>query len=111
MTEGLQHVQARNRAWDAGDAFTAWRENLILERYFAPVLDTPSYVARGGHRWNPAHRADAEGKVRGTDTRPFTSAAYPYPIFAWSPQLLWLCALALAAALFFARADVASRAG
>jgi VanZ family protein len=101
MTEGLQHVQARNRAWEAGEAFTAWRENLILERYFAPVLDTPSYVAPQGHRWNPTHRADAEGRARGTETRPFTSAAYPYPILAWPPWLLWLGAVALAAGLAF----------
>jgi VanZ family protein len=102
MTEGLQHVQARNTAWDGGDAFTAWRQNLILERYFAPVLDTPSYVAKAGHRWSAAHRADAERRVRGTDGRPFLSRAYPYPLFFWSPAALWLGALLGAAALWAA---------
>ena len=100
MTEGLQHVQARNTAWTAGQAFTAWRENLILERYYPSVLDTPSYVSRSGHRWVAAQRADAEARVAGTASRPFESAAYPYPVFPWSPFRLWLVALAAAVALW-----------
>lgn len=100
MTEGLQHVQARNAAWAAGDAFTAWRENLILERHFQPVLDTPSYVSATGHRWAAAQRADAESRVVGTDTRRFLSAAYPYPTYTWSRWWLWAGALLAAAALW-----------
>lgn len=100
MTEGLQHVQARNTAWDGGDAFTAWRENLILERFFAPVLDTPSYIAKTGHRWSPAHRADAEQRVQGPEARPFVSHAFPYPLFFWSPVRLWLGAALGAIALW-----------
>jgi hypothetical protein len=88
-TEGLQHVQARNKAWDSGDVFTAWRENLILERYYPSVLYTPSYVSTIGHRWPPEHRADAAARALGTETRPFTSRAYPYPIYTWSPLQLW----------------------
>jgi hypothetical protein len=99
MTEGLQHVQARNKAWAAGDAFTAWRENLILERHFAIVLDTPSYVSKTGHRWPEAQRADAERQVQGTAQRPFVSAAYPYPVYVWPPAALWLATLVSAAAL------------
>lgn len=93
MTEGLQHVQARNNAWTAGDAVIAWHENLILERYFAAVLDTPSYVAAAGHRWSAEHRADAEARARNGDARPFTSAAYPYPIYVWPWWAVWLGAL------------------
>jgi glycerophosphoryl diester phosphodiesterase len=100
MTEGLQHVKARNDAWAAGQAFTAWRENLILERYFPSVLDTPSYVAKAGHRWDSAHRADADARVAGTASKPFESAAYPYPIYLWSPVWLWLVASAVAIALW-----------
>ena len=102
MTEGLQHMQARNDAWARGDAFTAWRENLILERLFGSVLDTPSYVSRTGHRWSPAQRADAERRVAGRDHEAFMSRAFPYPIYAWSPWALWLPALGLAAVLWLA---------
>ena len=101
MTEGLQHVQARNGAWARGDALTAWRENLILERLFGAVLDTPSYVARTGHRWSAAQRADAARRVAGRDADAFVSAAFPYPIYrgrrgrcgcprSASPSSLWL---------------------
>ncbi len=64
MSEGVVHVQERNRLWSAGDAAGAWHENLILERFYAPVLDTPSYVSRTGHRWPPEQRADAEARAR-----------------------------------------------
>ncbi len=99
MTEGLQHVQARNTAWTAGDVVRAWHENGILERHFAVVLDTPSYVARQGHRWLPAQRADAEARVQAAPRAPFTSEAYPYPIFTWPPLALWGVALGAAAGL------------
>lgn len=99
MTEGLQHVQARNAAWEGGDVKTAWRENLILERYFQPVLDTPSYVSPTGHRWDPGHRADAEARARNTAGQPFASAAYPYPLYYWPAWALWLVAILAAGAL------------
>lgn len=76
-SEGEAHVRARNAAWDAGDIHTAWRENLILERYYAPVLDTPSHISPAGHRWAPSHRRDAEERVRAAPPlrAPFTSHA------------------------------------
>jgi hypothetical protein len=102
MTEGLQHVQARNSAWTAGDAFTAWRENLILEKWFAPVLDTPSYVSAAGHRWSAEHRADAEQQTNGTHSRAFVSRAYPYPLYYWPGFRLWLAAIVAAGLLVLA---------
>ena len=75
-SEGEAHVRARNTAWDAGDVRTAWHENLILERYYAPVLDTPSHISTTGHRWHPDHRADAERRLADvTAAAPFVSAA------------------------------------
>jgi VanZ family protein len=99
-TEGLQHIQARNTAWDLGDARAAWHENAILERFFAPVLDTPSYVSRTGHRWSAPHRADADARVQtaGGAGR-FESAAFPYRLVTWPPLALWLSATALALAM------------
>jgi len=109
MTEGLQHVQARNDAWARGDARTAWRENAILERDFGSVLDVPSYVSRTGHRWSTAQRADAERRVAGHPADAFVSAAFPYPIYLWSPWALWLPALAIAAVLWLAGNRAAAR--
>ena len=109
MTEGLLHVQARNDAWERGDALTAWRENRILERLFGSVLDTPSYVSRTGHRWSAAQRADAERRVAGRDAEAFTSRAFPYPIYQWPPWALWLPTLGVAALLWLAGTLAAAR--
>jgi hypothetical protein len=109
MTEGLQHVQARNEAWARGDALTAWRENAILERLFGSVLDVPSYVSKTGHRWSSAQRADAERRIAGRVTGTWVSAAFPYPIYLWPPWALWLPALAVAALLWLAGNGAAAR--
>ena len=100
MSEGLWHVQRRNRAWSGGDAATAVQENMILERFFAPVLDAPSYVSRTGHRWSPEHRADAEARARQTSKHglPYESDAHTYPILTWSPATVWGVTVFLVAA-------------
>jgi hypothetical protein len=91
MSEGLWHVQRRNRAWDAGDVGTAVAENHILERFYSPVLDTPSYVSRTGHRWPPAHRAEAGARLqRGSPAAVYLSDANTYPIFTWPRRMFWL---------------------
>jgi VanZ family protein len=97
LSEGLWHVQRRNRAWDAGDVATAVEENLILERFFSPVLDTPSYISRTGHRWSAQHRAEADARVRqAAPTRTgYLSDANTYPIFTWSRPAFWIAIAAL----------------
>jgi hypothetical protein len=77
VTEAIWHVQARNALWDAGDAAGAWGENLILERYFAPVL-------AAGHSWPPGQRADAERRRAMTSSprAPYRSHAERLPIWA-----------------------------
>jgi hypothetical protein len=96
-TEGLWHIQRRNLAWQAGDVTSAWYENLILERYFAPVLDTPSYVSRTGHRWGPEHRSDAEHRFAAAPpTTAYESQAQPAAIHTWPKSAYWPIVLALA---------------
>ena len=99
MDEGLWHARRRNQRWDEKNHEGAWQENRILEIYFAPVLDTPSYVS-GGHRWPAEIRAEAqraagpalrgpEGPGRpGEPNGPYTSDAQPYPIVL-VPRWLW----------------------
>jgi hypothetical protein len=67
----------------------AWNENLILENFFAPVLDTPSYATPRGSRWPPDQRADAERRIEGK-VAPFLSNAEPLPILTWSKRIFWL---------------------
>ena len=89
LDEGLWHVRERNLRWDEGQITAAWHENLILERFFAPVLDRSTYASANGNRWPPEHRADAEARGAGADA-PYLSAAEPYPILMWSQPVYWL---------------------
>lgn len=86
-SEGLLHVQERNILWSRGDFAGALHENRLLEEYFAPVLDAPSYVSRAGHRWPPGQLADVQRQARGLPADPsrFVSHAQGgFPIFTWS---------------------------
>jgi hypothetical protein len=99
MTEGLVHVQRRNEAWEEGNFAAAWAENVILEQYFVPVLDTPSFVSATGHRWPDAQRADAQARVAAGPSEPYVSQAYPYQLYVWPRTLYWTCVLLIVAAL------------
>ncbi|MEO7270622.1 MAG: VanZ family protein [Vicinamibacterales bacterium] len=103
MSEGLLHVQERNRQWDAGHAGAAWFENRILERYFVPVLDTPSYVSRTGHRWPAGQHDDARRRLA-ADTE-VTAATFvshaqgEFPIFTWPRPIFAAVSAAIVAGL------------
>jgi hypothetical protein len=100
LSEGLAHVRWRNKQWDAGYLTDAWNENLILEKYYAPVLDTPTYEGRSGHRWPTEQRFDAFRRAGGAARQtPYVSAAYPYRVFLWDARLLWAAAAVAASAL------------
>lgn len=98
LTEGIQHVRWRNRLWDAGDVRGAWLENRILEKYYEPVLDTPTHEG-AGHRWPPEQRTDAESRASLAPQSPYTSDAYPYRIYPWSKPVFWAAVAVLAAIL------------
>jgi hypothetical protein len=96
LSEGEAHVRRRNDAWSRGDVRSALHEDRILERYYAPVLDSPSYLSATGHRWSRAQRADAESRA-GSAAAPYVSDAIPYPILVWPRWVFWSVILALAA--------------
>src|SRR6185369_17212413 len=99
MSEALLHVQARNEAWDANDMVASWRENRILEKYYDPVLDAPSYVSKTGHRWPAEQRTAAAQRLAAsadrTPARP--NRPYPYVLFKWRP--IWFVDAAAGAVL------------
>jgi VanZ like family len=82
LTEGLWHIRRRNEAWSAGDVVGAWRENRILEKFFDPVLDSPTSAGDAAHRWPDAQRIDA-GERGGNKATPYSSDEYAYPLFVW----------------------------
>ena len=89
MTEGVAHVRRRNQHWDDGNLLAARQENLILEKYYAPVLDTASYISATGHRWPPEQRARAE-QIPGPGFMIYESDALTYPVVTWPPSVYWL---------------------
>jgi len=113
MDEGMWHIHRRNQQWADAHYLPAWDENLILERFFAPVLDTPSYASPDGARWPAEQRADAANRARDATPKAFyVSDAEPYPIFIWPKRQFWVLIAAMAvSALAWARraSEVASR--
>jgi hypothetical protein len=95
LAEGVWHVQRRN---EVEDPQRVWHENLILEKYFAPVLNFPTYATGAGAKWPADQRANAEARA-GTDARPYRSTANPYPIYTWSPVLFWISVFTVIAAI------------
>jgi hypothetical protein len=82
LSEGLWHVQRRNEAWMNGDIADAWRENLILEKFFAPVLDAQTYASAGPHRW-PAEQRAAAASLPGVDRAPANRTEYRWPLYVF----------------------------
>jgi hypothetical protein len=95
LFEANRHVQQRNEAW-TDDARRAWFENRVLEAYFAPALDFPSYAVPAGSKWPAAQRADAEARMMAAEPEPFASRALAGFILVWSQFWLWAGAGALA---------------
>jgi hypothetical protein len=95
LAEGIWHVQRRN---EVEDAQRVWHENLILEKYFAPVLEFPTYATGAGAQWPTEQRANAEAAA-GAKERGYRSTANPLPIYAWNPALFWASVMVLVAAI------------
>lgn len=100
LSEGILHVQERNRRWEAGDVRAAWLENRILEKYYEPVLDT-TYPAPAGppHRWPDGQRADAEQRARAAVGEGYVSAADGGFIRTWSLTRFWVAVIAMSCGL------------
>lgn len=100
LTEAGSHALARNDAVRTERLAMAWRENRILERWYAPYLDL------GRNRWPPAQRRNIRNRLEARgDWRPGPTPGYRSPVLegrvltAPPRTLLWAGALALAGAL------------
>jgi VanZ family protein len=86
LSESEWHVARRNTASETGDARTAWGENAILERFYAPALD------RLG-RWSIEQRMRTEHSALRAKPGTYVSDAAPYPIYVVSRAVFWLSVL------------------
>ncbi len=107
VSEALWHVRHRNEAMARGDVLTAWRENRILETFYAPVLETGTSDSPAGFSW-PAEQRVEVARAAGGDGRPYVSEAAPMPIYDWSKATFWLI-IALAASVMLAAGASAGR--
>jgi VanZ family protein len=94
LDEALAHVRRRNLA----DPLEAWKENLILERFYTPVLDSPTYSSKDGHRWPAEQRINVQAQISAGGGA-FLSAAEPYPIVTWPRTAFWVAAILMAGLL------------
>lgn len=94
LDEALAHVRRRNLA----DPLEAWNENLILERFYTPVLDSQTYSSKDGHRWPAEQRANVKAQVP-SGAGAFLSTAEPYPIVAWPKTAFWVVTILVAGLL------------
>lgn len=69
QTEGMRHVLYRRAARERRDLDVAWKENELLEKYFAPYLDL-------GTRWDPGLRSRLESERPGLEDSPYRSPVF-----------------------------------
>lgn len=98
LSEALWHVRRRNEAMDDGDLVAAWRENRILEKYFAPVLRIATPDGRGHALSGGQVAALAPGRAAAAAGR---SDANPITIHTWPRAGYWAAVLAAVTVVVF----------
>jgi hypothetical protein len=84
-------VQHRNAALERGDVYQAWKENLVLERWYAPFLDQ---INRDGQpfRLPDSTRGELDRQRPRRDPYPYVSPVGRSPLRIWlvpSKPALW----------------------
>jgi VanZ family protein len=87
LAEALWNIRRRNKALDASDTVTAWREERILERYYAPILQVDTSGRPQGHALSPEQLAAIAPGRAGAAAG--ASDASPIPIVTWSRGRFW----------------------
>jgi hypothetical protein len=102
LTEATWRVAHRNAARDRGDLAAAWMENLILERFYDPVLDLRSFQSGAVHRWPETVRAEVERLRPRPDRVPYHSHVLGHRIDPRGAGRFWAATAAVVAALLAA---------
>ena len=110
-TEAGMRVQHRNASLERGDSYQAWKENRIVERWYAPFLDQINRDRRPFRLPDETLRGlDAARPKR--DPYPYDSPVGRVPARIWtrpSKPALWAIALVLASILVVTSERFASR--
>lgn len=97
LSEALWHVRRRNQALDDGLAAAAWREQQILETFFAPVLRLTTEDGPEGYGWSPVQAAEVRAAAHGAADD--AGDASPIPIYTWPRGVFWTLAVVASAGL------------
>ena len=112
LTEAAWRITHRNASYHNGDWYSAWHENLILERYFPAALDlaqvidgtrsAPDVAERFPHGWpdnrlTDGQRAELEASLPDPLPHRYTSPVLPGRIYAFSRVAFWATVLVLCA--------------
>jgi hypothetical protein len=99
LTAAMRHVAYRDESIAQGDWFHAWKENLIVETYYAPYLELRSFDGIPvQNRLAPKQRQELDAKRPRPDPVPYESPALSE--IAVVPRLaFWTVALGAATAL------------
>lgn len=102
LTEAGWHANHRNERMRAGDATLALQANRILERYYDPFLDLPSFRGAGRHRLPPATVRELEAEALDVDPLGYTSPVLAGRIWTRPPKRPFLATLAVSALVLIA---------
>ncbi|HVR29181.1 MAG TPA: hypothetical protein VMS86_06550 [Thermoanaerobaculia bacterium] len=110
-SEAGSRVQHRNAALERADPYQVWKENRILERYYAPFLEQRG---RDGRPFRlPAETLGSIDQARPErDPYPYDSPVGRVPLRIWtrpSKPVLWAIATVVATALVLAPEAIAAR--
>jgi hypothetical protein len=94
LSEAVFHIQERNRLYGSGDLRGAWKENRILERFYARVLE----VGAPASKWPAEQRGNVAAALTGEERR-YVSDAYPLPVYTLSRFWFWSVVMATIVAI------------
>ncbi|MEO1083037.1 MAG: VanZ family protein [Acidobacteriota bacterium] len=102
LWEAASHANHRNASQDAELWTFAYQANRILERYYGPFLDIPSFRGAGGpHRYGPDAVRELESKAT-PDPSAYLSPVHGKSLWIWPKGLFMAVVLSVSAALWVA---------
>ncbi|HVS01498.1 MAG TPA: VanZ family protein [Thermoanaerobaculia bacterium] len=102
FVEGTSRVAHRNASLQWGDVGSAWSEQRILERYYAPVLAQRGLASGEPLDLPDDQRAELERRAQGLAPVPYSSPVLADRIVLVAKPLWWTAVAVLAAALLAA---------
>ena len=100
FVEALWHVNHRNASFQRGDLYPAWKETLLLERFYRPFLDLTPMEGTGNYRLPPVQQRRMKNRRPQPDPYPYVSPVLEGRVWTRPTRgQLWLGAAGLTGVL------------